>query len=200
MVLETRWPGFTVTDYLDVSGGRPDRLAGRSDLFRVLEGRGKAHIEFAPRLDFGRHGTRLAIREGGVEVVDTADLMVLRSPGVQWELTDDGRHHTARAEVDLAGGPFVLEFRYGTASTKADSRTEDERRADTLHFWQGWADELTLPDVETELVGRSALALKGLCHGPTGAIVAAATTSLPESIGGHPQLGLPLLLAARRGA
>ena len=145
MVLETRWPGFTVTDYLDTSGGRPDRLAGRSDLFRVIEGRGRVRIEFAPRLDFGRHGTRLAIRDGGVEVVDTADLMVLRSPGVQWELTDDGRHHTARAEVDLADEPVVLEFRYGTASTKPDSRTEDERRADTRRFWQGWADELDRP-------------------------------------------------------
>ncbi|MET0880024.1 MAG: trehalose-phosphatase [Acidimicrobiales bacterium] len=184
MVLETRWSGFTLTDYLDTSGGRPDRLAGRSDLFRVIEGRGRVRIEFAPRLDFGRHGTRLAIRDGGVEVVDTADLMVLRSPGVQWELTDDGRHHTARAVVDLADEPVVLEFRYGTASTKPDSRTEDERRADTRRFWQGWADELTVPDVEPELVRRSALALKALCHGPTGAIVAAATTSLPESVGG----------------
>ncbi len=92
----------------------------------------------------------------------------------------------------------MLEFRYGTASTKADSRTEDERRTDTLAFWQGWADELTLPPVESELVGRSALALKALCHGPTGAILAAATTS-PARVGGrHPQLGLPLLLAAGR--
>ena len=184
MVLETRWDGITVTDYLDASGGRPDRIAGRSDLFRVIEGQGRVLVEFAPRLDFGRQLTRLAIREGGVEVVDTADLMVLRSPGVQWELTDDGRHHTARAEIELTGEPVVLEFRYGTASTKADSRTEDERRADTLTFWQEWADELTLPTVQPELVGRSALALKALCHGPTGAILAAATTSLPESVGG----------------
>jgi trehalose-phosphatase len=184
LVLETRWDGMTVTDYLDTSGGRPDRLAGRSDLIRVLEGTGRARIEFAPRLDFGRHGTRLAIREDGVEVVDNADLMVLRAPGVTWELTDDGRHHTARAEVELSNEPLVLEFRYGTASTKADSRTEAERRRDTKAFWQVWADALQLPPVETELVGRSALALKGLCHGPTGAILAAATTSLPESIGG----------------
>jgi trehalose-phosphatase len=184
MVLETSWGDVTVTDYLDASGARPDRLAGRSDLVRVVTGTGKVRIEFAPRLDFGRHGTRLAIRDGGVEVVDTADLMVLRAPGVTWELTDDGRQHTALAEVELTGEPLVLEFRYGTASTKADSRAESERRTETLGFWQEWADGLTLPAVETELVGRSALALKALCHGPTGAILAAATTSLPESIGG----------------
>ena len=184
MVLETIWPSFTVTDYLDTSGGRPDRIAGRSDLVRVLSGKGRAWIEFAPRLDFGRHGTRLAIRDDGVEVVDTADLMVLRAPGVTWELTDDGRHHTARAEIELGDEPIVLEFRYGTASTKADSRSEEERRTDTLQFWQRWADELALPPLETDLVSRSALTLKGLCHGPTGAILAAATTSLPETIGG----------------
>ncbi len=184
MVLETAWPEFTVTDYLDTSGGRPDRLAGRSDLVRIVEGRGTAVIEFAPRLDFGRHGTRLAIRDDGVEVVDAADLMALRAPGVRWEVADDGRHHTARGEVDLDDGPVVLEFRFGTASTKADAREEAERRRDTMQFWQGWADQLHLPDVEPELVCRSALALKALCHGPTGAIVAAATTSLPESMGG----------------
>ncbi len=184
MVLETAWDGFTVTDYLDASGGRPDRLAGRSDLCRVIEGRGRVVVEFAPRLDFARQLTRLAIRDDGVEVVDTADLMVLRSPGVRWEVTDDGRHHTARAEIELTGEPVALEFRYGTASTKADSRTETERRTATLAFWQDWADDLTLPPVENRLVSRSALALKALCHGPTGAILAAATTSLPESIGG----------------
>jgi trehalose 6-phosphate phosphatase len=85
--------------------------------------------------------------------------MVLRAPGVTWELTDDGRHHTARAEVDLTGEPLVLEFRYGTASTKADSHSEEERRANTLRFWQQWAVVLSLPSVETELVSRSALAL-----------------------------------------
>lgn len=184
MVLETVWPDLTVTDYLDTSGGRPDRLAGRTDLIRVLRGTGPVSIEFAPRLDFGRHGTRLAVRDEGVEVVDAADLMVLRAPGVRWELTDDGRHHTARGEVVLDGEPLVLEFRYGTAATRPDPRSEDDRRADTSRFWQGWADGLRVPEIEPDLVRRSALTLKALCHGPTGAIVAAATTSLPESLGG----------------
>ncbi len=184
MVLETRWADLRVTDYLDASGDRPDRLAGRSDLIRVLEGSGRARVEFAPRLDFGRHPTRLAIREGGVEVVDNADLMVLRSNGVTWELDDDGRHHTAVAEIELGDDPVVLEFRFGTASTKAEPRGEPERRGDTSRYWQSWADALSLPTVEPELVTRSALTLKGLCHGPTGAVLAAATTSLPESIGG----------------
>jgi len=184
LILQTTWPDLTVTDYLDASGGRPDRLAGRSDLVRVLEGRGRAVIEFAPRLDFGRFGTRLAVRADGIEVVDHAELMVLRAPGLEWIVEDDGLHHTARAEVELGAEPVVLEFRYGTAGTKPDPRAEEERRQETGTWWRDWAHHLQLPPVEPELVERSALTLKALCHEPTGAIVAAATTSLPEAIGG----------------
>ena len=59
-----------------------------------------------------------------------------------------------------------------------------ERRA--LDFWRGWALTLKLPaGPHKEVVLRSALTLKGLQYAPTGAIVAAATTSLPEVIGGE---------------
>lgn len=184
LVLETRWSDLTVTDYLDVSKGRTDRLAGRTDLVRVLEGRGRARIEFAPRLDFGRYETRLRVRDDGLEVIGAADLMALRAPGVRWELVDDGRHHTATAEVELGDGPVTLEFRCGTASLKAASTEPAVRQEATRRFWSDWAGALDRSPVEPELVERSALTLKALCYGPTGAIVAAPTTSLPETTGG----------------
>jgi GH15 family glucan-1,4-alpha-glucosidase len=184
LVLETSWPRMKVTDYLDCSGGRPERLAGRTDLIRVLEGSGTAVIEFAPRLDFGRSVTQLEVREDGLEVLFGADLMALRSPGVTWELQDDGFHHTAIGTVELTDEPVVLELRCGTANLRADGQGEEARRGDTVAFWQGWADHLTESSVEQALVRRSALTLRALAYGPTGAIVAAATTSLPEHIGG----------------
>ncbi|MCB9372735.1 MAG: trehalose-phosphatase [Microthrixaceae bacterium] len=184
LLLETRWPGLTVTDYLDCSGGRPDRLAGRSDLIRVLEGDIRAVVEFAPRLDFGRYATRLAVRDDGIEVVGASDLMVLRAPGVSWELLEDGLHQTARAEIDLHDGPVTLELRCGTASLKADATDEADRRTSTDGFWSDWAAGLDTPDLAGAMVRRSALVLKGLCHAPTGAILAAPTTSLPEHLGG----------------
>jgi trehalose-phosphatase len=184
MLLETSWPRLKVTDYLDCSGGRPQRLAGRSDLIRVVEGSGRAVIEFVPRLDFGRYGTRLAVRDDGLEVVGASDLMVLRTPGVDWGITTDGVHHQARAEVDLGDEPLVLELRCGTGSLKPDSQTEEDRRASTIRYWSGWTEDLTAAGREPELVRRSALVLKALCHAPTGAIVAAPTTSLPEHLGG----------------
>jgi GH15 family glucan-1,4-alpha-glucosidase len=54
----------------------------------------------------------------------------------------------------------------------------------TVGFWRTWAQNLQLPEERAELVERSALTLKGLQYEPSGAIVAAATTSLPESVGG----------------
>ncbi|MEM7754343.1 MAG: trehalose-phosphatase [Planctomycetota bacterium] len=188
--LRTAWSKVTVTDYLDCSGGRTSQRAGRTDLVRVIDGAGKVRIEFAPRLDFGRTATRLTLADEGVIVEDTMDPIVLRSPGVSWTLIEEGPHQTATAEVDISGrdAPLVLELRYGTGSLGPAVIDEKKRRRQTERFWETWASHLDLPeglpaDVRAMMV-RSALVLKGLCHGPTGAIAAAATTSLPESIGG----------------
>jgi len=183
MVLETIWPNMTVTDYLDVSDGRPTLLAGRSDLIRHLSGSGQAIIEFAPRLDFGRFPTQIEVRNDGLEVTGARDLIVLRSPGVEWTIEHTGQHQTAIATVDLSAGPLTLEMRVGTASLRAES-TESRKRDHTRRFWADWADKLELPAEATDFVRRSALVLKALVYGPSGGIAAAATTSLPEHIGG----------------
>ncbi len=185
LVLETEFPTFRLTDFLDASSGRTRRLAGRSDLLRVLEGTGEAVVEFAPRLDFGRVPTRLDVKPDGIVVQGTADLMVLRSPDIDWRIVQDGSHQTAVGRVRLRPGvPVALELRSGTGTVRPDARSEQERLEDTRHFWSNWAGKLVLPSLERDLVTRSALILKGLCHRPTGAILAAATTSLPETIGG----------------
>jgi trehalose-phosphatase len=184
LVLQTHYPSFSVVDYFDTSSGRTRRLAGRSDLIRVIEGSGTALIEFAPRLDFGRVPTRLERRSQGIVVQGTSDLMVLRSGEVEWDIVTDGLHQSAIARVELGDEPVVLELRAGTGTVRPDPRTEMDRRVDSERFWSNWVGKLDLPDLERELVTRSAIVLKSLCHGPTGAILAAATTSLPEQLGG----------------
>ena len=183
LMLETSWPNLTLVDYLDASDGRPTLLAGRSDLIRHLSGTGSATIEFAPRLDFGRFPTQIEIREDGLEVLGASDLIVLRSPGVVWSIDQDGPHDTARATVELGDDPVTLELRVGTASLRAGSE-ESRRRDNTRRFWADWAARLQIPDEAAEHVRRSALVLKGLVYGPSGAIAAAPTTSLPEHLGG----------------
>ncbi len=184
LVLETRWSDFRVTDFLDCSSGRPSQRAGRSDLIRVLEGTGRVEIEFSPRLDFGRQHTRLARRPGGLVVEGTLDPIVLRSPGIEWELLEEGVHQTARGRVDLAGGPVTLELRYGSGSLREGSPTAEDRRRLTAAHWSAWYGQLLWPAGVQERVRSGALLLRALCHGPSGAIAAAATTSLPEAMGG----------------
>ncbi len=184
LILRTEWDRVSVTDFLDCSGGKPTQRAGRTDLIRVIEGRGEVRITFAPRLDYGRTPTRLAIRDGGVEIEDTIDPIVLVAPDIEWTIEEEGPHNTAVATVSLRGEPVRLELRYGTGSLRERHAEFGGRRRETKSYWETWADALTLPRRERELVLRSALTLKALCYGPTGGIAAAATTSLPEHIGG----------------
>ncbi len=78
----------------------------------------------------------------------------------------------------------------------------EQALADTESFWREWSGQcdVDLPPRLGCVVRRSLIVLKALTYEPTGGIVAAATTSLPEWIGSRAQLGLPLLLAARRDA
>lgn len=183
-VLQSDWGPLRVTDYLDCAAGRPLQRAGRTDLLRVIEGHGRVRITFAPRLDFGGLETRLRPAEGGLTIDGTVDPCVLLAPGIRWTITPEGNHETAVAEVDVGGGPVVLELRCGTASLAPAVLPERQRRAQTDGFWTSWAATLQLPRLCPELVLRSALVLRALCYGPTGAIAAAATTSLPEHAGG----------------
>ncbi|MFV1991870.1 MAG: trehalase-like domain-containing protein, partial [Acidimicrobiales bacterium] len=183
MTVETLYPTFALCDYMDVSNGRWEEVAGRSDLVRVLEGSGGVRIEFAPRVDFGRVATRIEVVADGLQVVGTSEQVMLYAPGIVWELIEDGEHHTAVAEIQLNGTPTVLELLTGIDN--ADDRLPEEPRRDqTGGFWSQWAENLTLPEVATDQVRRSALLLKSLTHAPTGAIVAAGTSSLPEHMGG----------------
>lgn len=180
----THWHTFRVHDYLDSSGGRPMQRAGRTDLIRVLEGHGLVEIEFAPRLDFGRTGTRLTARSGGLEIEDTPDPLVLHSPGVEWRILREGVHDTARATISLDSNPVRLELRCGTGDLGPAVVPEEIRRQQNHDYWASWCAGLRIPKTHADIVRRSALVLKGLCYGPTGAIAAAATTSLPEHLGG----------------
>ena len=182
MVLETSWDAMSVIDYLDCSEGLPTKPAGRSRLIRVLTGTDQALVEFAP---FPGGSNRLECRTGGIEVHNgDRHLVHLRSsPGLEWHIECDRRGDIARAEVDLSAGPVVLELLCGTGTGEYAS-AEPQRRSATITHWRTFLDRLVLPPLQTELVRRSALVLKALCHGPTGAIIAAPTTSLPQELGG----------------
>ncbi|MCP2260645.1 trehalose 6-phosphatase (EC 3.1.3.12) [Streptoalloteichus tenebrarius] len=180
MTVETRWSRLLVTDYLDHYAA-----PHRTDLVRVISGSTSAVVEFAPRPEFGQVPVRLLAEPDGLRVVGTSEPMVLRAPGVEWQITSDGMHESARAVVrPTPDTPVVLELRCGSDDLGPSHVAEPERRRRSGAYWSDWLAGLRLPNVERDLVARSALTLRGLCHADTGAILAAATTSLPEEIGG----------------
>ncbi|MBF6062406.1 trehalose-phosphatase [Nocardia terpenica] len=179
MTVETRWASLQVVDYLP-----HDVPPERTDLTRVITGDAKAVVTFAPRPEFGQVPVTLVHEPAGLRVHGTNDPIVLRSPGVQWEIFEEGIHHVARAVVDPSRGPVVLEMRCGTSDLAPAMVSEADRRHEAERYWRGWADDLELPPLKPDLMKRSALTLRGLVHEPSGSIMAAATTSLPEDIGG----------------
>jgi trehalose 6-phosphate phosphatase len=180
MIVETRWSRLLVTDYLE-----HDLASHRTDLVRRISGSTNAVITFAPRPEFGQVPVRFIRERDGLRVVGTSDPMVLRSPGVDWEITSDGVQETARAVVrPREGAPVLLELRCGTDDLSEHALPESVRRDRASGYWADWAAGLRLPTVQTDLVLRSALTLRGLVHKDSGSIMAAATTSLPEELGG----------------
>lgn len=179
MTVQTRWASLQVTDYLP-----HDVDAGRTDLTRVITGRAKAVVTFAPRPEFGQAQVKLEREENGLRVYGTNDPVVLRSAGVEWEIVNDGQQQTAHAVVDPSAGPVVLELRCGSSDLEPSATPEPDRRALSEAYWSEWAEGLDLPPLKPGLMKRSALTLRGLVHADSGSILAAATTSLPEEIGG----------------
>ncbi|MFB9906131.1 trehalose-phosphatase [Allokutzneria oryzae] len=180
MTVETRWSKLLVTDYLDHYAPQH-----RTEIVRVISGSSRAVIDFAPRPEFGQVPVRLSAEADGLRVLGTSDPMVLRAPGVEWTITSDGLHESARAVVEVTPEqPIVLELRCGSDDLSPAKVSEADRRARAGAYWSDWLAGLKLPEVQRDLVARSALTLKGLQHDETGAFLAAATTSLPEEIGG----------------
>src|SRR5689334_11011970 len=179
MTVETRWSGLTVTDWLDF------HRTGNS-LIRVLSGTSRARIDFVPRPEFGQLHTRLERVDTGLVVIGSAEPIFLYSPGVDWEINLDGNSDSARAVVDLndSGGTLMLELRLGTNNPEPPRVETAERQVAAETQWRDWSDSLKLPSVAREQVRRSALTLRGLWHKPTGAFLAAGTTSLPEEMSG----------------
>ncbi len=86
MTVETRWSGLTVTDWLDTPSDAP----GDSTLVRVLTGTGRARLEFAPRPEFGQVAVQLQPLGDGLLVLGSNEPVALYSPGVEWDVNDDG--------------------------------------------------------------------------------------------------------------
>jgi GH15 family glucan-1,4-alpha-glucosidase len=183
LILETEFEtdqgAVTLIDFMPVRNGQ-------SHLIRIVAGRrGRVAMEMELALRFG-YGeaapwvTRLP--EGdGIRAIAGPDLAVLHSP-VRLE-----RHHpTTVATFEICAGdalPFVLSYGLSYLAPPATISAADGL-LHTERLWRKWAGRCNVDGAWAEPVRRSLITLKALTYAPTGGIVAAPTTSLPEKIGG----------------
>lgn len=184
LISKTVFGGISITDFLDCSGGRNYQRAGRSDLIRIVEGTGEVDIEFAPKFNFGRIPTCLTKIHDGLRIECGQQKLVLHSVGCKWDIRREGLHDVARYRASLSNECLSLVLLIGTAGSGGSSSVVSRMLSETQRFWTGWLATLSIPEKFSSLIAHSALVLRGLIYGPSGAIIAAATTSLPEVIGG----------------
>ncbi|HTW81684.1 MAG TPA: glycoside hydrolase family 15 protein [Terracidiphilus sp.] len=181
LILETRFDqtggSFRLIDFMPPRGVH-------SDVVRVVEGiRGNVTVrmELVLRFDYGRTVPWVTGISDGVRAVAGPNLAILHA-----SVPVHGENLKTVAEFNLRKGERVwFTLTYG-ASHESDPRPIDFRRTLEIstRYWRQWSLRLQCKGKYRDAVERSLITLKALTFRPTGGIVAAPTTSLPEQIGG----------------
>jgi GH15 family glucan-1,4-alpha-glucosidase len=176
-----------VHDFMPVSDGpgpHRQRLVRRVSAVR---GELRMRMRLSARPDYGRQSC--AARRSGDGVLITGDgvrMGLLASTAV--EIEREGDNTVVTAEFGLATNEtalFVLEMLGDDEPVTADAVDRTDALLDaTTAFWRGWLAQSSYSGRWRETVHRSAITLKLLTHQPSGAIIAAPTTSLPAPVGG----------------
>ena len=182
LILETTWR--TATGSARVIDFMPPRDSAPPVLIRLVEGvEGSVDMECVLRIRFGYGQIVPWVRrlETQIAAIAGPDSLWLTTP-----VALVGRDLAHTATFTVTGGervPFVLGW-LPSHQQQHDPVDAPQALADTRRFWQNWSARCTYRGPHREAVIRSLITLKALTYAPTGGIVAAATTSLPEDIGG----------------
>jgi GH15 family glucan-1,4-alpha-glucosidase len=182
LILETRIDtsdgAITVVDFMPPRGRNSDIVR----LVRGERGRVRMRTELVLRFDYGRSIPWVDhLRDGTFRAIAGPDMVLLHTP-----VPLRGHDLTTMGEFDVEAGtstPFVLT--HGPSHLSPPAAIDPESSlAGTEAFWMEWSGR-NQGEVEwSEAVTRSLITLKALTYAPTGGIVAAPTTSLPEQLGG----------------
>jgi GH15 family glucan-1,4-alpha-glucosidase len=183
LILETTWQTPTgtarVTDFMPPRG-----VGGEPSLVRIVEGvSGTVQMETVLRLRFGYGQVVPWVHAipGGIRALAGPDSVWLSSP---IPLDDVGLSHQARFAVN-AGDRFSFTLCYQPSHLPEPTcPASSGQLKETRRFWEEWVRTCSYDGEYRDAVVRSLITLKALTYGPTGGIVAAATTSLPEDLGG----------------
>ncbi len=177
-----------LTDFMPVHRGGDENHSERHAIYRRLRcnnGAAEFEVVFSPHFNYAREAGTLALAENGIEAAWQHNMWLFFQSQVPLSVD----HHSASSRFSVKRGEqlwFVLQ--YGKKELQSNERCAEELKR-TERFWSEWANKGTLNAALRDsrwrdLVVRSGLVLKLLAHEDGGAICAAPTTSLPESIGG----------------
>ena len=183
LVLETRFETehgcVILLDFMPVR-------ASNSHIIRIvrgLRGRTRMRMELVLRFDYGRSVPWVTRSEGGaLRGIAGPDMVVLRTAALL-----RGENLKTVSEFTIHEGeslPFVLT--YGPSYDELPEPMDPEQALqNTVRFWIEWTSRAKLQGEYADAVERSLITLEALTYRRTGGIVAAATTSLPEQLGGQ---------------
>ena len=179
--VETDEGAARIVDCMPIASDGED---GEHRVVRVVEGvRGRVAMtmELAIRFQYGQAIPWVRREEGRLHAIAGPDALALATPAALWP-----RGMTTVAEFTVAEGqsvPFVLTWHpsHRACEPAGDAR---EMVEETSEWWRRWASRCTYAGDYREAVVRSLITLKALTYAPTGGVIAAPTTSLPEAIGG----------------
>jgi GH15 family glucan-1,4-alpha-glucosidase len=182
-------PWHRTTDRSTLQRRTPGDFDARHRLVRIatcLEGTVEVAVNCEVSFDYGRADASWAYEGPGYQQVDTTNSESLRlTLASNLRLGIEGRSIKARHRLPQ-GQSCYLTLSWGDSNLPATDDDVDALLAETTRFWRGWLDGGRSPDHPWRRhLQRSALTLKALTYRPTGALLAAPTTSLPEHPGGQ---------------
>ncbi len=163
---------------------------GHAELHRRLEATGadiEVEFRFCPRFDYARRIARLRARTHGILGTDGDDESVALSTGLllEWRIDPESGEAISRFVLPRGSREWIV-LRYDDDEVwPIEDYKSRERLRQTRTWWLEWSGGLRYEGAYRRMVERSALLLKLLIYEPSGAIIAAPTTSLPEEIGGE---------------
>jgi GH15 family glucan-1,4-alpha-glucosidase len=180
LILETDWEtdsgSVRVIDFMPPRGQAPDIIR----IVVGLEGEVEMNSELVIRFDYGSIVPWVRRIDDARIAVAGPDALCIRTP-----VESRGENLRTIADFTISAGdriPFVLTW-YPSNEYPPDPVDPEAALEETERFWRAWADRCTYDGEWRDAVLESLVVLKGLTYAPTGGIVAAPTTSLPEQIG-----------------
>ncbi len=182
LVLETKWTRgediVCVTDFMPARGGH-SHIARKVE---CMAGEVRMHMELVLRFDYGRSVPWVTHEGHATRAIVGPNMVLLRT-----DLETHGEEQKTETTFTVRQGNHVwMTLSYGhSAEAEPPTIDPDEELEEAKRYWAEWTQKCTPAGPYTDAVKRSLITLKALTYRPTGGVVAAVTTSLPEQLGGQ---------------